>query len=122
MGKAIIISVFISFVICVIADFRDYVKKRRKKSIISDNELTEREKYIFDALIASRQVQDFLWAEGLKKVEPEKLKDVCVDMFQKRIDKLKEIDFNNKSSKIELRKRILQTAAISIKLLEQLEK
>lgn len=82
--------------------------------------LAEREQYILDALMASRQVQDFLWGEGLKKVEPEQLKDVCIEMFQKRIDKLKEIDFTNKSSKVELRKRILQTAAISIKLLEQL--
>lgn len=87
---------------------------------MATKELTEREQYIMDALLASRQVQDFLWGEGLKKVEPEKLKDVCIDMFQKRVEKLKEIDFTNKSSTIELRKRILQTAAISIKLLEQL--
>lgn len=85
-----------------------------------EKKLTDQEQYIFDALLAARKVQDFLWGQGLSKVKPEKLKDVCIEMYQKRIDKLKEIDFTNKGSIIELRKRILQNAAISIKILEQL--
>ena len=40
----------------------EYWRERNKPNFI--NELTEREKYIFDALIASRHVQDFLWGEG----------------------------------------------------------
>lgn len=85
---------------------------------------TKREQYIQEAILAARDVQDFLWGEGtlkgIKNSDPQRLKSVCIDMYQKRIEKLKEIDFTNKSASVELRKRILQNAAISIKMLEQL--
>ncbi len=85
-------------------------------------ELTEQEQYIFEAIVSARKVQDFLWGSGtLSEIDTDKVKDICIDMYQKRIDKIKEIDFTNKCSMVELRKRILQNAAISIKILEQIK-
>lgn len=85
--------------------------------------LSKRELYTFDSLMAARKIQEFLHDNHAVRIEnPDwfKEKEIWVSVFQKRVDKLKQIDFNNKSFNVEIKKRILQNAALSIKLMENL--
>lgn len=85
--------------------------------------LTEEEKLIFEAIVAGRKVQDFLWGElSLTKKPFEINKEEWTYVFQKRINKISEIDFNHKSALVELRKRLLQQAALSIQAMVVLNK
>jgi hypothetical protein len=75
--------------------------------------LTYDEKIIKDAIIAAREVQEYIWGElSLEKqnYDPK----VWEDVFCKRVYKISQIDFSNPKSRVELRKRILQQAALSI--------
>lgn len=79
---------------------------------------TQSEEIISKALIAARDVQDFLWGEHNKEWDLEEWKR----MFRKRIQKIDDIDPANPHAFIELKKRLLQNAALSIALLQKLEK
>lgn len=77
-----------------------------------------RDEKIIDAVKSGISVQDFLWGDfNLNKFPIEQNQEIWISVFQKRVDKIREIDFNNQSSKIELRKRILQQACLSIQAL-----
>jgi hypothetical protein len=74
---------------------------------------TREETVIMEAIIAARKVQDYLWKElNLLNIpfDPK----VWQRVFQKRVDKISEIIIDHPSSKVELRKRVLQQAALSI--------
>jgi hypothetical protein len=80
--------------------------------------LTEEEKYLFEAIMSARKVQEFLWGEYNKQWDLEEWKL----MFKKRIVKIDDIDPMNPHAKIELRKRILQNTALGIALLNLIDK
>lgn len=71
------------------------------------------EKYIKESIIAARKIQTFLWGVsngswGIKEWRR---------MFIKRVKKIEDIDYNNPHAMVELKKRLLQNAALSIALL-----
>jgi hypothetical protein len=80
-------------------------------------ELTKEERYIFDTIVAARRIQTFLWgfADGSWGLEEWRR------MFIKRIRKINSIDKNNPHAMVELKKRLLQNAALSIALLTILD-
>jgi hypothetical protein len=68
---------------------------------------------LIDAIESARQVQTFLWGEaggdwGLES---------WLRMFRKRVAKLEEVKPDNPHANVELKKRLLQTAALSIALI-----
>lgn len=54
-------------------------------------ELTQEEQYLFDAILAARQVQEFLWGKYNNKWDLEEWKR----MYRKRWAKIDEIDKDN---------------------------
>jgi hypothetical protein len=87
-----------------------------------NEKLKENEVLILEAMLSGTIVQDYLWGENsLNKKKFIDKKDVWISVFQKRIDKIKEIDFTHPSYKVELRKRILQQACLSIQALKTLD-
>jgi hypothetical protein len=80
--------------------------------------LKEEEKYIFDAIVGARTIQEFLWGEYNNQWDLEEWKR----MFKKRIVKIDDIDTDNPHAKIELKKRVLQNACLCIALLNNIDK
>jgi hypothetical protein len=78
---------------------------------------TPEENYLLEAIFAARQVQDFLWGKHNKAWTLEEWKR----MFRKRWVKIDDIDESNPHCLIELKKRVLQNAALSIALLSAIE-
>jgi hypothetical protein len=77
------------------------------------NPTNEEQAAITQAIEAARTVQTFLWGEsngawGLEE---------WLRMFRKRVAKLEEVKRDNPHAVVELRKRLLQTAALSIALI-----
>jgi hypothetical protein len=75
--------------------------------------LTEEEKHLFDIVITARKLQEFLWGEHNANWGLEEWKR----MFRKRVVKIDDIDPENPHALIELKKRLLQNAALSLALL-----
>lgn len=75
------------------------------------------ELYIANAIKAARDVQDFLWGHHNARwgIDEWKL------MFKKRLHKIDDIDPKNPHAVVELRKRLLQNAALSIALLQRID-
>lgn len=73
----------------------------------------EEEAALADAIRAARTVQTFLWswADGSWGLEEWRR------MFRKRVAKLDEVQESNPHATVELKKRLLQTAALSIALI-----
>ena len=65
------------------------------------------------AIESARQVQTFLWEEANGNWGLEE----WLRMFRKRVAKLEEIKRDNPHANVELKKRLLQTAALSIALI-----
>lgn len=82
--------------------------------------LTKEEELIYKALIEARSIQDYLWG---------KLNSVFLTMdvahftklFQKRVDKISSLNVEHPHAKVELKKRLLQQAALSILALRVLD-
>lgn len=66
-----------------------------------------------EAIAAARQVQTFLWGEANGSWGLEE----WLRMFRKRVAKLEEVKRENPHASVELRKRLLQTAALSVALI-----
>jgi hypothetical protein len=66
-----------------------------------------------EAIRAARQVQTFLWGEANGKWGLEE----WLKMFRKRVAKVEAIRRENPHADVELKKRLLQTAALSIALI-----
>lgn len=71
------------------------------------------EQQLAEAIVAARKMQEFLWGEYNGQWNIEEWRS----MFRKRIQKIDDIDVNNPHAKIEMRKRLVQNAALSIALL-----
>ena len=77
----------------------------------------EEEALIHNAIVSAREIQEFLWGNfNDKAASLEEWKR----MLRKRVAKVDEIEVSNPHYKVELRKRLLQTAAVSISLLRRL--
>lgn len=68
---------------------------------------------VVDAIRAARTVQDFLWGEKDFSWGIEGWKR----MFRKRVAKIDAVDGAAKHAAVELRKRLLQTAALSVAMM-----
>lgn len=79
--------------------------------------LTDEELILFNVIVAARTVQEELWGEQNKHWGLEEYRR----MFQKRWQKIEAISTENPYALIELRKRLLQNAAISIAMLRILK-
>ncbi|MCA9388913.1 hypothetical protein KC644_04120 [Candidatus Berkelbacteria bacterium] len=79
--------------------------------------MTKQEEIIKEIILAARKIQDFLWGEPNKNWGLEEWKR----MFRKRIVKIDDIDPANPHAVIELKKRLLQNAALSVALLIRLD-
>lgn len=81
------------------------------------NDLTKEEENMLEVIKAARLIQEFLWGEMNNSAGLEEFKR----MFRKRVAKIDEVDFSNPHWKVELKKRLLQTAAIAINLMTKLD-
>ena len=79
--------------------------------------LTKEEEQIKEVIVAARTCEEFLWGEYNNKWNIEEWRR----MFRKRIQKIDDIDVNNPHAIIEMRKRLVQNAALSIALLKILD-
>ena len=84
------------------------------------NDLQQDEKLILEALIEARKVQDYIW-QDLSLLHKPYDTTAWANVFNKRVQKIYQINSNNPSAKIELRKRVLQQAALSIMALKVLD-
>ena len=71
------------------------------------------EKYIIDVIMAARKIQEFLWADMNDECGLEEFRR----MFRKRVAKIEAISMDNPHWRVELNKRLLQTAAICVNLM-----
>ena len=85
---------------------------------MSDKELfSDEENQIKEVIIASRKLEEYLWGEYNGKWNIEEWRR----MFRKRIQKIDDIDVNNPHAIIEMRKRVMQNAALSVALMKILD-
>ncbi len=78
------------------------------------------EQLVSDAILEARKVQEYIWQELSFIYNPFEI-DKWVNIFQKRVNKIQDIDISHPNHKVELRKRILQQAALSIMALRILD-
>jgi len=78
--------------------------------------MNKEERIILEVIKSARIIQEFLWKDMNTEAGLEEYKR----MFRKRISKIDEIDMSNPHWRIELKKRLLQTAAISINLINKI--
>jgi hypothetical protein len=93
--------------------------RRERPMMYNDNstppsiQFSEEEKALMEVVLAARKVQTFLWGEANLSWGIEEWKR----MFRKRVAKLESVDPNNPHAKVEIKKRLLQTAALSVALI-----
>lgn len=78
---------------------------------------SDEEEQIKEVIIASRKLEEYLWGEYNWKWNIEEWRR----MFRKRIQKIDDIDVNNPHAIIEMRKRVMQNAALSVALMKILD-
>lgn len=84
---------------------------------MSGKVFTDEEEQIREVIIASRKLEEYLWGEYNGQWNIEEWRR----MFRKRIQKIDDIDVNNPHAIIEMRKRVMQNAALSIALMKILD-
>lgn len=85
----------------------------------------EEEILLHEAVMYARKIQDYLWGDlafDINKHSFEEVLNEYIDMFKKRVAKIDDIDWTKSHAMVELRKRVLQQAAISLKLLWLIDK
>lgn len=85
-------------------------------------DLTKDEQLILEAMFNGRRIQEYLWQELSLSMEERYDPAQWKKVFQKRIDKIEQLDMSNPMAKVELRKRILQQATLSIIALKVLDR
>ncbi len=78
----------------------------------------EEELALSDVIRAARTVQTFLWGEANGSWGIEEWRR----MFRKRLVKLEAVDRNNPHASVEIRKRLLQMAALCVALIAAIAK
>lgn len=96
---------------------RNNKRRRRKIDYLAD------EAAISEAILNARQVQDFIWGHntGQGDYRAEVDLDEWQALFQKRVDCIGTINVTHCSARVELRKRLLQQAGLSIRALVLLD-
>lgn len=84
---------------------------------VQESRLTTEEETLFDVILAARCIQEFLWGEMNAVAGLEEFKR----MFRKRLAKLEEVTMENPHWRVELKKRLLQTAAIAVNLITKID-
>ena len=84
---------------------------------MNNTAFTDEEEQIREVIIASRKLEEYLWGEYNGQWNIEEWRR----MFRKRIQKIDDIDVNNPHAIIEMRKRLMQNAALSIALMKILD-
>ncbi len=79
--------------------------------------MSSEEKQILEVIKAARITEEYLWGEYNGQWNIEEWRR----MFRKRIVKIDDIDVNNPHALIEMRKRLLQNAALSVALMKILD-
>lgn len=79
--------------------------------------MSSEEKQILEVIKAARITEEYLWGEYNGQWNIEEWRR----MFRKRIVKIDDIDINNPHALIEMRKRLLQNAALSVALMKILD-
>lgn len=79
----------------------------------SNTTMAEYEQLVAEAMIGAKEMQDFLW-DRLSGIHKPYDQEVWVGMFQKRVDKIAAVDPSHPHWKVEVRKRLLQQAALSL--------
>ncbi len=82
-----------------------------------DNDLTSEEQNAIEVMMAARRIQDFLWGDMNHDCDLEEFKR----MFRKRVFKIDQVYMSNPHWKVELKKRLLQTAAIAVNMITKLD-
>ena len=77
----------------------------------------DEEKNIAEVIRAARVIQEFLWGGMNRDIGLEEFKR----MFRKRVAKIDEIRMSNPHWRVEMRKRLLQTAAISVNMIAKID-
>ena len=80
--------------------------------------LSEEEKALVEVILAARKIQTFLWGKANGEYGFEEWKR----MFRKRVAKLDEVSLENPHAATEVKKRLLQTAALAVALIAVIEK
>jgi hypothetical protein len=80
-------------------------------------EMTSEEENIAEVIRSARTVQDFLWGDMNAECGLEEFRR----MFRKRVIKLEEISMSNPHWRVELKKRLLQTAALAVNLITKID-
>jgi hypothetical protein len=83
-----------------------------------DDDLDAEEIILVQAILAARQVQTLLWGRSNGGWGLEEWRR----MFRKRVVKLEEITEGRPHAHVEMKKRLLQTAALSIALMRIIDK
>ena len=78
---------------------------------------SKEERQIKEVIIASRKLEEYLWGEFNGQWNIEEWRR----MFRKRIKKIDDIDVNNPHAIIEMRKRLMQNADLSVALMKILD-
>ena len=84
---------------------------------MKEDQLEKEEEILIEVFKSARDVQEFLWGDVNESVGIEEFKR----MLRKRLAKIDQLDTTNPYYKIELRKRLLQTACICVNFIRQLE-
>ena len=79
--------------------------------------MTDEEQNIIEVIKSARKIQEFLWNDMNQDCGLEEFKR----MFRKRVAKIDNITMSNPHWEVELRKRLLQTAAIAVNLITKIE-
>lgn len=74
------------------------------------------EQLVISAVLEARHIQEFIWDEQSLSRKPYSVQ-AWGAVFQKRVDAIAAINPDSPSAVVELRKRLLQQAALSIKAL-----
>ena len=79
--------------------------------------LKNEEQSIAEVIRSARTIQEFLWGDMNSDIGLEEFKR----MFRKRVAKIDEISMSNPHWRVELKKRLLQTAAIAVNLIAKID-
>lgn len=71
---------------------------------------------VAEAIITAREIQEFIWGRESRLLGAFDA-DGWRELFQKRVDRIAAVDITKFGGRAELRKRLLQQAALSIKAL-----
>lgn len=69
---------------------------------------------VAEAVCEARRIQEFIWGDESRSQMPYDAQ-AWRTIFQKRVDAIATLDLSKPSAVVELRKRLLQQAALSIK-------